>query len=282
MIARSRLLLGGILTAVVLEPCLDAAQPPLCTVTAGVTALAGVGEASGVAVSRRTPGILWAHNDSGRASLFAFDDAGHAKGRVDLTGISVEDWEDLAVGACLEGSCLYIADIGDNNRVRRGITIYRVPEPRADDTATAPAQAWTMTYPDSAHDAEALFAMPSGQLFLVSKEDARTTALYRVPAPSGSGGRLQVVAQLPLERVTGGAASPDGHWVALRTNTELLFYPAADLIAGRSVQPRRFDLRLLEERQGEGVAFGPDGLIYLVGEGGGRSGTLVTVRCALR
>jgi hypothetical protein len=282
MIARSRLLLGGILTAVVLEGCLAAAQPPLCTVSEGVTPLAGVGEASGVAVSRRTPGILWSHNDSGRATLFAFDDAGNAKGRVELTGVSIDDWEDLAVAACPEGSCLYIADIGDNNRGRRGITIHRVPEPRADDKATAPAQAWTMTYPDRAHDAEALFATSGGQLFLVSKEDARTTALYRVPSPSGSGGRLEFVAQLPLARVTGGAASPDGNWVALRTNTELLFYPASDLIAGKSVQPRRFDLKPLKERQGEGVAFGPDGVIYLVGEGGGRGGTLATIRCTLR
>jgi hypothetical protein len=283
MIARSRLLFGGILTAVVLERGLAATQPPLCAVIAGVTPLAGVGEASGVAVSRRTPGILWSHNDSGRASLFAFDNAGNAKGRVELTGVSIDDWEDLAAGSCPEGSCLYIADIGDNNRVRRGITIYRVPEPRPADQTTKPAEAWTMTYPDGPHDAEALFAASDGQLFLVSKEDARTTALYRVPAPSGSGiGKLQQVAQLPLQRVTGAATSPDGSWVALRTNTELMFYPAADLIAGKTVQPRRFDLKPLKERQGEGVAFGPDGVIYLVGEGRGRGGTLATIKCALR
>ena len=283
MIARSRMVLGGILTAAVLAGCLAAAQPPLCTITARITPLAGVGEASGVAVSRRTPGILWSHNDSGRASLFAFDNAGNAKGRVELTGVSIDDWEDLAAGSCPEGWCLYVADIGDNNRVRRGITIYRVPEPRPDDQTTKHAEAWTMTYPDRPHDAEALFPASGGQLFLVSKEDARTTALYRVPAPSESGiGKLQQVAQLPLERVTGGAASPDGDWVALRTNTELLFYPVADLIAGKNVQPRRFDLKPLKERQGEGVAFGPDGVIYLVGEGGGRGGTLATIKCALR
>ena len=114
MIARSRLLLRGILTAAVFDGSLTAAQPPLCTVTAGVTPLAGVGEASGVAVSRRTPGILWSHNDSGPASLFAFDTAGNAKGRVELTGVTVDDWEDLAIGQCPEGSCLYVADIGSS------------------------------------------------------------------------------------------------------------------------------------------------------------------------
>ena len=140
-----------------------------------------------------------------------------------------------------------------------------------------------MTYPDRAHDAEALFATSSGQLFLVSKEDARTTALYRVPAPSGSGiGQLQQVAQLPLERVTGAAASPDGIGSPCERIRNYCSIQAADLVAGKNVQPRRFDLKPLKERQGEGVAFGQDGTIYLVGEGGGRSGTLAAIRCALR
>ncbi|MGH9256101.1 MAG: hypothetical protein ACRD3C_16195 [Vicinamibacterales bacterium] len=273
----------GFLAAGLIGGCLVAAQPPLCTVTMGLSRLTGVGEASGVAVSRRTPGIIWSHNDSGRPSLFAFDESGNPKGRVQVTGASVRDWEDIAAGPCREGSCLYVADIGDNNRARRQITIYRVPEPRAGDAATEPAETWTLAYPDGAHDAEALLVTPAGQLFLVSKEAARTTALYRVPAPAaGSVGRLQYVTRLPLERVTGATASPDGNWVALRTSNELLFYRTEELVAGRETQPRRFDLEPLGERQGEGVAFGPDGLVYLVGEGGGRSGTLATIRCSLR
>ena len=108
-----------------------------------------------------------------------------------MTGAAVDDWEDLAVGPCPEGSCLYIADIGDNNRARRQITIYRVPEPRPDDKATAARRGMDVAYPDGAHDAEALFVTPNGQLFLVSKENARTTALYRVPAPAGGGRTLE-------------------------------------------------------------------------------------------
>jgi hypothetical protein len=62
----------------------------------------------------------------------------------------------------------------------------------------------------------------------------------------------------------------------------VLFYPAAGLLAGKTPQPRSFDLRPLKERQGEGVAFGSDGVVYLVGEGTGRSGTLAAIRCTLR
>jgi hypothetical protein len=283
MIACSERTLGGFLTAVALGGSLVAAQPSLCTVATGLSPLAGVGEASGVAVSRRSPGILWSHNDSGAATLFAFDASGNMKGRVEIAGASVSDWEDLSAGACREGSCLYVADIGDNNRARRQIAIYRIPEPRPDDKAAQPTEAWTVAYPDGAHDAEALLVMPNEQLFLVSKEDAGTTALYRVPAPAaGSTGRLQRISQLPLARVTGASASPDGNWVALRTNNEVLFYPASELLAGKTPQPRSFDLRPLKEPQGEGVAFGLDGVVYLVGEGNGRSGTLAAIKCALR
>ena len=275
-------MLTGSFATVALVASLVAAQSAPCTLTTGLSPLAGVSEASGVAISRQNAGIIWSHNDSGKPLLFAFDGSGNPKARVEVTGVSVDDWEDLAAGACEEGACLYIADIGDNNRARKQITIYRVREPRGDEKATQPAQVMSMAYPDGPHDAEALFVMPKGQLFLVTKEAADTTALYRVPTPAaGSVGRLEQVSRIPLARVTGAAASPDGRWVALRTNTELVFYPAAELLAGKNPQPRRFDLKSLKEPQGEGVAWGADGLLYLVSEGGGRGGTLAAIRCTL-
>lgn len=275
-------MLIGSFSAVVLGASLAAAQSAPCTLTTGLSPLAGVSEASGVAISRQTAGIIWSHNDSGKPLLFAFDGSGNPKARVEVTGASMTDWEDLAAGTCQEGSCLYIADTGDNNQARPQITIYRVREPRIDDKTTQPAQALSVAYPDGAHDAEALFVMPNAQLFLVTKERADRAALYRVPTPAaGSVGRLEQVSRIPLARVTGAAASPDGRWVALRTNTELVFYPAAELVAGKNPQPRRFDLKFLKEPQGEGVAWGADGLLYLVSEGGGRGGRLAAIRCTL-
>jgi hypothetical protein len=261
----------------------SSAQQPLCMPASRLTRLAGVSEASGIALSRRTPGIIWSHNDSGAPLLFAFDTSGKIRGRVQVTGATVDDWEDLAVGPCAQGSCLYVADIGDNNRGRRQVTIYRVPEPRPEDKATAPAEALHAAYPNGARDAEALFVASSGQLFLISKEDARTTALYRLGQPAaGRVGKLELVAKLPLDRVTGSGASPDGNSVAVRTNRELFLYRTQDLVGGGSAQPGRVDLTALREPQGEGVAMAADGLIYLAGESGGAGGTLATIRCTLR
>ena len=259
------------------------AQQPPCTPAAGLTRLPGVTEASGIALSRRTPGIVWSHNDSGEPILFAFDTSGKARGRVQVTGMTVDDWEDVAVGPCAQGSCLFIADIGDNNRGRRQITIYRVPEPRPEDKATAPAEALHAVYPDGPRDAEALFVAPSGQLFVISKADARTTALYRFQQPAaGRVGKLELVTKLPFDRVTGAGASPDGSSVAVRTNKELFLYRTQELIGDSTAQPRRFDLTTVREPQGEGVALAADGVIYLAGEGGGGGGTLASIRCAPR
>ena len=255
----------------------------VCTVAAGVRPVRELREGSGVALSRRTPGLLWSHNDSGPPMLIALDASGAAKGRVTVAGARVGDWEDVSAGPCPQGSCLYIADIGDNNGVRRSITVYRVPEPRPGDAMTAPAEALNAVYPDGPHDAEALIVASADDLYIVTKSGGRgQTALYRFPKPlrAGTAARLERVAGVPLMRVTGAAASPDGAWVALRTNDEVVFFPARQLLAGMADSGRRFDLRALKEPQGEGVAVGADGVVYLVGEG--RPGTLASLKCSLR
>ncbi|MBI3050441.1 MAG: hypothetical protein HYY76_19275 [Acidobacteria bacterium] len=57
---------------------------------------------------------------------------------------------------------------------------------------------------------------------------------------------------------------------------------ARELAGGAGARPLRVDLGALGEPQGEGVTIGAGGLVYLVGEGGGRGGTLATLRCTLR
>src|SRR5688572_14273870 len=103
--------------------------------------VAEIPEASGLAVSRRNPDVLWSHNDSGNETvLFALDARGALRGRVRVP-IRTRDWEDVSVARCPAGDCLYFADIGDNsNRPARGaIEIYRVPEPAQGDAENSSA-----------------------------------------------------------------------------------------------------------------------------------------------
>ena len=250
-------------------------------------------EASGLAASRRSPGLLWSMNDSGASTVVAVSTTGDVRGRVGVAGAKTEDWEDISVGSCPGGSCLYVADIGEAGAKRKQMTVYRVPEPQPGDTMTGPADTFVLTYPDKPHDAEAAFVLPDQTLYMITK--GHPTILYRASlnAP-GSSTAFTKVAELPIDqfladkdrrrsRITDAELTPNGLWVAIRTNSELLLLRTRDMTAGKMNEVWHGDLRLFDESQGEGVAVSDDGDVYLAGEGGGRGlpGTLTHIKCQL-
>ncbi|HZL95852.1 MAG TPA: hypothetical protein VFB99_19500 [Vicinamibacterales bacterium] len=268
------------------------AAAPQCQASGPLVRIPDLPEASGVALSRRSPGRLWAHNDSGNAVLVALDTRGTVTGRVRVSGVKVDDWEAVAVGACPAGSCIYIADIGDNDAERKRITIYRVPEPSTEDSV-AVKDTFHATYPDGAHDAESLLVAPDGRLFIVTKGETDAAGLYRFPRelrlgethqlervgkPRASGKASQT------ERITDGTVSPDGTWVVLRTRQGFAFHRAADLFSGNWTNAGRVDVKAVGEAQGEGIAMAEDGTVYLTGEGGGKAqpGTFAIFACSVK
>jgi hypothetical protein len=284
------------------------APPPVqqtCKPVGRAQFLPAVPEASGVA---HAGGSLWTHNDSGAPVLFRIDGSGRPTA-VTVAGADVRDWEDLATGPCLGAnageSCLFIADIGDNLSSRTRITIYQVPAPSTRATLTKPAAAIHVRYPDHPHDAEALFvvngraqlnrrAQLSRSAQLKLSPTATTPTIYvitkEVPArvytftPSQNAaqtGTLKLVRTINEKtRITGAAVSPNQRWVALRSNTALLLYTLDEFAKGGT--GTRVDLQGLKEPQGEGVAFGRGGELYLISEGGGgdASGMLTRIHCA--
>ena len=83
-------------------------------------------EASGIAVSRKHPNVLWSHNDGSPQKLVAMTTNPGQEGLV-VSTLSLPDyikpasgdgdWEDISSAECPDGSgrlCLWIADIGDN------------------------------------------------------------------------------------------------------------------------------------------------------------------------
>ena len=251
-----------------------------CAIVTGPATLDGIPESSGLAVSRRNPGILWTHNDSGNAAvLFAIEPGGKVRARVNLP-IQTRDWEDISAGHCPAGDCLYVADIGDNQLRRSQIEIYRLPEPALDATEAATPEVFHAIYADGRpHNAEAMFVIGS-DLFIVTKD--RAGILFRSSAAS-PGGRIvfQRVGELGLPTVTDAEASPDEKTVVVRTYDEAVFYRASDLITGKAVAYLHVPLALLGEGQGEGVAVSGN-MLYLSSEAVGlsRDSTIRSLRCS--
>ena len=263
-----------------------------CQPAAALQRVAELREGSGLAASRRTPGRFWSHNDSGEPVLFALDRDGRVTGRLSISGAAVEDWEAVAVGPCPSGSCIYVADIGDNDAERKRITIYRIPEPAAASGSATVADVFHATYPDGAHDAESLLVNQEGRLLIVTKGDTGPVSLYRFPSElrSGTTLRLERVGAArdrrppaANDRITDGAVSPDGRWIVLRTTASLTFYRAADLLAGNWREAGRVALTALGEPQGEGVTFASNDSLYLMSEGGGKQqpGAFARLTCTL-
>ena len=87
-------------------------------------------ESSGMACSRRQPGVFWTHNDSGDdARLYAFDLKGRDLGSCLLEGVQAFDWEDIA-SFTLDGKpCLLVGDIGNNGATAAVHMLYLIEEP---------------------------------------------------------------------------------------------------------------------------------------------------------
>jgi hypothetical protein len=246
-------------------------------------------EASALVASQQYPGVYWTLNDhGGPPTLIAFDDQGRPRGEFSVTSAVNTDWEALQPGPGRDGGpALYIGDIGDNAAHRRDVTIYRVPEPRPaapangepNATPTPPAEAFTLTYPDGPHNAEALLVHPkTGEIVVISKDPKGRSSVYQLPRLPKSGGvsRLERVAGLdvsalgsPGDLVTDASISPDGHRVAVRTYTSVLEYDLADGAALASIwsQTPRIS-RLDDGPKGEGITYRTDGpAVMTIGEG---------------
>jgi hypothetical protein len=214
-------------------------------------------------------GGLWAVSDGGRSVQVHRIDRSNC-GVIDSRTADVDpyDVEDLAVGP---DGAFWVADIGDNDRVRDTVAVVVMPE-RGD------ARLHRLTYPDGPHDAEALLVDARGRPFVVTKEVGRPAGLYRTAEPpQGEGptpllrvGELTLPASDTLggpvggvgsRLVTGAALSADGTVAAVRTYTDAWLFPVSDgdLVAAFNQTPVRIPLP--DEPQGEAVAFEPDGTL---------------------
>lgn len=242
-----------------------------------------INELSGLAASRKYPGLLWGHNDSGDvARIFAINEKGDTLATVNFEGLEARDWEDITFA----GGWIYIAEMGDNFAVNENIKIYRLREPdlnpdKLDQEITLKPQQWetmTLNYPDGARDAESLSATPDGRLLIVSK-NKKGSNFYQLKRP-WSNGQVATLDKIfenvqigetgwLTKLVTGGDLSPDGRELAIVTYAQITQFALATPYDFASLQldkPRKRDLPPL--KQCESICYSADGLSLWVSSEG--------------
>jgi len=180
------------------------------------------------------------------------------------------DTEDMARTA--DGT-IWIADIGDNSGTRTTVAVWKLAP-----GAAAP-RLYRLSYPDGTHDAEALLVSPAGTPIIVTKDPGaagvyvpekqmratsttplRKAGVFTVPATTTSNpfsllGRLVV---------TGGAVSPDGSRVVLRTYADAFEFDVTggDIVKAITTTEPRI-VALPDEPQGESITYSADGTALL-------------------
>jgi hypothetical protein len=312
----------------------NTAAAQLCTawseaVTLGRLDASLLPEASGVAASSRFPGRLYHVNDSGDGPFFYLTDmAGAATERVRILAFDAQgtDVEDLSLGPCgsdgddhgqgngqgndqgndqnnVQGSCLFIADIGDNLITRETLQVLVVQEAVAYH-GSAPLQGRvTLAYPDGPHDAEGFAVHPSGDFYLLTK--ARVSELRAAPArlytlsradwqEARGAGTLRFVAAIDLRTLSGLPIdllshiataldiSADGERLLVLSYGNAYEILLASVLAGGALEPGRDYSRILLRRlpQQESIAYLPDGRSFVYSsEARGSAAELVRLNC---
>jgi hypothetical protein len=260
-------------------------------------------EVSGLAASRRDPDVLFLLDDApGTGEIWAVRTDGSLLAELPVDGMDARDTESLADGPCAADDatpCLYIGDIGDNQRRRDDIVVHRVVEPDlAQGIPDAPLASTTirLRYPDGAHDAEALLVDDRGGVHIVTKapfdqerQETGQARLYR--AEAFADGVLTDLGPVPVPppsvplhstfvgNVVTGGDHRDGR-VLLRTYDQVLEYIAPDgerdlaTLAEWTVRP----VPAAFEPQSEALTWAADGCGYLTA--GERVGDIWRVRCS--
>lgn len=264
-----------------------AAQTPVYTEAKRIAQIAApfINECSGMADSRRNPGIFWINNDSGDgAYLYAVNRQGATKGVFLVRNASANDWEDIAYGPGPDGkgNYLYIGDIGDNSRRRTDVTIYRIKEPKVGTNVGTkdvpllteePTIRRTFRYPDGPHNAEALLVHPkTGIIYIVTKEESGVSGVYKFPAEPEEWWEQNTLSRVGTVTITGekhpfadlitaGDISPDGKKVILQSYLRAyeLRLPgtAKDFDEIWKTKPNQIPLPALA--QGESICYSVDG-----------------------
>ncbi|TFG65999.1 MAG: hypothetical protein E4H28_02985 [Gemmatimonadales bacterium] len=299
----------GLLTACKSDPGTNAEAmvgPEVCEVPVVLAALPDeLFEVSGIIRDPRLQDLFWVHNDSGNdPAIYGINLSGEIVAVVPIAGASNRDVEDIAIGPCPDGDCLYLADIGDNLAVHASVVIQRLPLPGLPASAGAeiidyspiePNATWRLVYEDGPRDSESLVVdAERSELVVVSKGRNNEIVLYAIPLADLHDGLVETDTlrrigrlRLPIgtstsQFVTAADLSPDASTLGVRSySTFYEFAWEGSATFDTATVPGWASLFYAREAQGEGLSWDRSGeTVLLVSEGrGGTPPSLSRMGC---
>ncbi|HEU4772738.1 MAG TPA: hypothetical protein VFS68_11345 [Candidatus Udaeobacter sp.] len=264
--SQTKTLLLALLLAALLDAC-NAAEPGQ-EIAPGVRLFAyirdpRIKESSGVVASRRYADVFWTHNDGGGPKtqvLYAIDREGNTRASFPVTGVTLHDWEDIAIDGA---GHLYIADIGNNDSKRDTLAVYVIdePNPQAGAGAISLKRAWKLKFPQAPFDCESLFVWKDYGYVVSKVFDNAHAQIFRFPLKETNRPlTLELVATTKIESpVTGADISADGTLLGLvAKNGAYVFRIDGDVARVNNANPHHTKLK---DEHIEGCCFVPEGLL---------------------
>lgn len=246
-------------------------------------------EASGLAVSAQFSNRLYHVNDRGnQPAIIVTDGQGRTLKQVAIKGFTPEDSEELALGPCGQATCLFIGDIGDNDRSRSSVTVAWIQEVQNWGSSAQVQGQIQLQYPEGPQNAEAMVVHPeTGDLFIFTKgmetkgrKSGGPSVVYKASAQNLMSKKhliLQKVGQIDVpailadqkskdQLVTGASVHTDGQSLMLLTYRNAI-QVAWDFKSKLNVSDEGKDYQVLELdglKKQEAVSFIPGTSSFLV------------------
>lgn len=226
-----------------------------------------IDEASGLVASRKYPGLLWTHNDSGdKPRIFLIKTDGTLVATVYLENVVNRDWEDITFYKTEDKDKFFlcIGDIGDNSAIYPYLYIYKIEEPEIDASKTEQLifikdiDKTVYQYPDGSRDAETLLFDPlDNRLFVISKRE-KNVRLYGFPDHHtwNDTVTLEMLTELPIYLAVAGDVSTDGQEILIK-DYEKIYYWSRDKSESLAdaLKKAAIELPYTPEKQGESLAW---------------------------
>ncbi|MEE9404326.1 MAG: hypothetical protein V3V20_05505 [Algisphaera sp.] len=250
-----------------------------------------IDQSSGLAASLHEPGLLWTHNDSGhKPTLYLLNRDGTTRASVTLKVSGTRDIEDVCSFELDGVPHLLVADVGDNRRQRKSVSLFLIEEPQPypgqNVRGLRVKRRIDLTYADGPQDCESVAFDPATRSILLVTKSWPDVATLSVPAaglyvcPLGddapkANGEPQVlerVADLTLKITTAADMSPDGTRMVVMTYGDAYQYVReADQTWAQVMAQAPTRIALSPRGQSEAVCYGLDGkTLWVTSEGKNR------------